>query len=247
MHRALALALPLLVLLVTVDADAQRRRRTPEPDAELGPTPTLRDLPSLAEKLKRKGALSTRHSGFLAYQLLQALEAAHAKDVLHRDLKPANVFMQWGTGVRLKLIDFGVARDMGGDLTQITEPGLAVGTPVYMAPELIVGKPGDVRTDIYGLGATLFESLADSGFHLALAGITQPNPGSAALHRRFGFETVGGFVTALLGRIPRAGDVVSFGGLRLEVNEVRGRRVRAVDIQVTGEALTTVERLEGMG
>jgi phosphinothricin acetyltransferase len=58
---------------------------------------------------------------------------------------------------------------------------------VYLAPER---QHQGLGTALY---KTLFESLADSGFHLALAGITQPNPGSAALHRRFGFQTVGVF------------------------------------------------------
>ena len=62
-------------------------------------------------------------------------------------------------GVNAKLIDFGMSKSVVGETDPITEPGRILGTPSYMAPELLVGRQADARTDLYGVGATLFESL----------------------------------------------------------------------------------------
>ncbi len=91
-------------------------------------------------------------------QLASALAAAHALGIVHRDLKPANVMMRGKVPV---LTDFGIARDLSGDRTEITGDNI-LGTPHYMSPEQISGKPIDGRSDVYSLGAMLYELLTGS-------------------------------------------------------------------------------------
>jgi serine/threonine protein kinase len=96
----------------------------------------------------------------LAIQAAQALEAAHAAELVHRDLKPANLFVtKNGT---LKLLDFGVAMalsDVPGE--KKPQKGFAIfGTPEYMAPEQVAGEPVDARCDVYALGCVLYEMIS---------------------------------------------------------------------------------------
>ncbi|HJL14087.1 MAG TPA: serine/threonine-protein kinase [Sandaracinaceae bacterium LLY-WYZ-13_1] len=94
-------------------------------------------------------------------QLLEALAAAHAVGVVHRDVKPANVFLLAGTGApRVKLVDFGIARDLGDPTSRVTDPQVVVGTVGYMAPEQLFGDEPTVATDLYAAGATLYEMVA---------------------------------------------------------------------------------------
>lgn len=113
----------------------------------------------LHEKLRRKGAMKPYRAAVMTMQLARGVGAVHGAGIIHRDLKPSNVFLVWGPELWVKLIDFGVSRSMDTDLTQITEPGLAVGTPSYMAPEQVLGRGADERTDVFAIGATLFEAL----------------------------------------------------------------------------------------
>src|SRR6185503_20065470 len=99
-----------------------------------------------------KGPLEPALVRKVAEQVLAALDAAHAAGIIHRDVKPSNIVLQPSGSV--KLVDFGVARlvDM-----EVTRTGENVGTPAYMAPEQIRGGAIDGRTDLYALGATLYE------------------------------------------------------------------------------------------
>jgi serine/threonine-protein kinase len=88
-------------------------------------------------------------------RLAEALAYAHRQGVLHRDVKPANVMLHLPTG-ELKLMDFGLARLH--DATR-TRSGLLLGTPAFMAPELLAGASADARSDLYALAAMLFQLL----------------------------------------------------------------------------------------
>ena len=114
----------------------------------------------LSEHLRR-GPMSVDQALPIAVDMLAALGAIHASGIIHRDLKPSNVFLA-RHGV--KLLDFGLARPeltaMQDSLDGLTRPGTVLGTPGYMAPELITGDPVDARTDLFAVGAILFEMLA---------------------------------------------------------------------------------------
>jgi serine/threonine protein kinase len=107
---------------------------------------------SLRSVLNRFGGLGLRKGIELTQQLCSGLKEAHAQGIVHRDLKPENVMIDSRGNV--KIMDFGIARSMES-LTRMT--GAMVGTPAYMAPEQVAGKPVDYRTDIYSLGLILYE------------------------------------------------------------------------------------------
>jgi tRNA A-37 threonylcarbamoyl transferase component Bud32/tetratricopeptide (TPR) repeat protein len=88
----------------------------------------------------------------IAEQVLSALDAAHAAGVVHRDIKPSNIIL--GKRDKVTLVDFGVAHLVDVEMTRVGE---SLGTPAYMAPEQIRGAVVDARTDLYGLGGTLYE------------------------------------------------------------------------------------------
>ncbi len=111
---------------------------------------------TLKQILKASGPLSWEETAECGRQIASALQHAHNHGIIHRDLKPGNVFLtEQG---RLKLGDFGVARDLRD--THLTDVGLTVGTYAYMAPELIRGKRETTgQVDLYALGCLLYEML----------------------------------------------------------------------------------------
>jgi TolB-like protein/tetratricopeptide (TPR) repeat protein len=103
--------------------------------------------------------VSTQDAVRIGIQLASALAAAHAKGIVHRDLKPSNIFLADFRVDRIKLLDYGIARQAGS--TNLTEVGMVIGTPAFMAPEQARGdRDIDSRTDVYGLGAVLFRCIA---------------------------------------------------------------------------------------
>ncbi len=112
---------------------------------------------SLRSVLNRFGGLPQRKAVDLALQICSGLKEAHAQGIVHRDLKPENVMIDAQGNV--KIMDFGIARSMEAG-TRLT--GSMVGTPAYMAPEQVAGKPVDYRTDIYSLGLMLYEMFTGS-------------------------------------------------------------------------------------
>jgi serine/threonine protein kinase/WD40 repeat protein len=117
-------------------------------------------------KLLAEGALPVRLAVEYSLQIVQGLIAAHDHRIVHRDLKPENLFVT--TDGRVKILDFGVAKlqsspeDSGRsveELTTVTKSGAVIGTVAYMSPEQLRGKPVDHRSDIFSIGAILYEML----------------------------------------------------------------------------------------
>jgi DNA-binding response OmpR family regulator len=140
---------------------------------------------TVRELLDTRGRLGTAPTLAIASQLAQSLVAAHEQGVIHRDIKPQNLLLD-ASGV-LKVMDFGVARLAGGT-ANLTEVGMLVGTPSYMAPEQMMGESFDHRIDLYATGVVLFECLvgklpfeANSAVAL-IARVLRDAPPSPAAH-----------------------------------------------------------------
>jgi serine/threonine protein kinase len=111
---------------------------------------------SLAARLRTHGRLGIDETVELAAQLGRGLDELHGRGVLHRDVKPSNVLLD-GTGMAA-LSDFGLA--LATDSTRHTAEGQILGTPHYIAPELIEGLEATEASDVYALGCLLYECLA---------------------------------------------------------------------------------------
>jgi eukaryotic-like serine/threonine-protein kinase len=107
---------------------------------------------TLTDLIAQRGIVPLKDVEDILQQICVGLEAAHEAGVIHRDLKPSNVLI--GERGAVKLIDFGLATTLVGD--NLTATGAVLGTPHYMAPEQVRGKPVDARSDIYSLGALAY-------------------------------------------------------------------------------------------
>ena len=112
---------------------------------------------SLDKRLKRVKKFSVADVVRLGMQAAAGLAAAHASGLIHRDIKPGNILLE-GTGDRVKLTDFGLARATMD--VKLTRTGFVAGTPLYMAPEQARGDEVDVRADLFSLGSVLYEAAA---------------------------------------------------------------------------------------
>jgi len=103
--------------------------------------------------IRRTGRLPEDEAVPIAGQVCEGLMEAHRLGVVHRDLKPQNIMIDKDGNVRI--MDFGIARSLAAK--GVTEAGMIIGTPDYMSPEQVEGMEADARSDIYALGATLYE------------------------------------------------------------------------------------------
>jgi len=118
---------------------------------------------TLARELQSLVALPVKRVMTIALQLCDALDVAHAQGIIHRDLKPGNIVILDDPPGRdlIKVLDFGLAKSLVSDTSSVvTHSSAIIGTPLYMAPEQIEGKPADQRADLYALGCILYHALS---------------------------------------------------------------------------------------
>lgn len=134
---------------------------------------------TLSEQIET--GLTTERALIIIQQIAKALAYAHQFGIIHRDIKPRNIlFRQDGTPI---LSDFGIAKMMDAEATQLTASGIVMGSPRYMSPEQISGKTLDARSDLYSLGVVIYEMLTQrTPYHsgdvisLALMHCSEPAP-----------------------------------------------------------------------
>ncbi len=110
---------------------------------------------TLEEIIKRQVVLNYKILTKVIVQVCDALDYAHDRGIVHRDIKPANIMVM--NNFQVKVMDFGIARLETS--TSMTQTGIAMGTPNYISPEQLQGKPVDRRSDIFALGVVLYEFL----------------------------------------------------------------------------------------
>src|SRR5678815_5232671 len=132
---------------------------------------------TLTEIIAQRGVSPLKDVQDMLQQIGAGLEAAHQVGVIHRDLKPSNILV--GERGMVKIIDFGLATTQVSD--GLTATGTMLGTPHYMAPEQVRGRPVDARTDIYALGALAYHLVCgrppfagDNPIAIGFAHISEP-------------------------------------------------------------------------
>jgi len=113
---------------------------------------------NLKQWIMRHGAVSADVAVRILRQVAAALQKAGQQGIIHRDIKPENIML--AASGEVKVADFGLARTTANGGVDLTQIGMTMGTPLYMSPEQIQGRPLDHRSDIYSLGVTTYEMLA---------------------------------------------------------------------------------------
>ena len=128
-----------------------------EIDGQLFIDMRLVDGADIGALLDANGLIAPQRAVYLISQVAQALDAAHADHLVHRDIKPSNILVTSSDFVYV--VDFGIARSVGGRQTSLTITGATIGTLHYMAPERFAGHAVDGRADVYSLACVLHECL----------------------------------------------------------------------------------------
>jgi len=189
---------------------------------------------SLRDRLDREQQLPLEDAVRIAREVAEALSYAHSLGIVHRDIKPANILLSGG---RALVADFGIARAItAAEGQQLTERGIAVGTPAYMSPEQASGQDRvDGRTDLYALGCVLYEMLAGeppfSGrtTQAIIARHLQERPPSLHVVRPTVPPTIQGAIETVLAKVPadRFPTASSFADALLTTRERRARVPRS--------------------
>ncbi|HZE72674.1 MAG TPA: protein kinase [Pyrinomonadaceae bacterium] len=118
---------------------------------------------SLRQIIKQQGPLTIAAAAEVTTQVCSALDEAHRHNIIHRDIKPDNIiFNSTEDGLRIKVLDFGIAKLRDLATSNLTQAGSVMGTPYYMSPEQCMGEELDGRSDIYSMGILLYEVLCGS-------------------------------------------------------------------------------------
>ncbi len=112
---------------------------------------------SLAERLKNTGSLPIAEVLRIGRQVALGLSVAHARGLIHRDIQPANLWIEPHHENRIRILDFGLARILEPEKTKLTQSGVILGTPAYMAPEQAQAKPVGPACDLFSLGVVLYQ------------------------------------------------------------------------------------------
>src|SRR5215471_19271939 len=208
----------------------------------------LVDGTDLGSLLRTEGALEPERTMAICRQIAAALDAAHERGLVHRDVKPSNVLLD--SSEHVYLADFGLTRSLDDERGGAGEDR-AVGTPAYLAPEQIEGRPVDGRADVYSLGCVLYECLTgepvfprDSRLAVAWAHLEEEPP--RASRRRAGLpEKVDAVVARALAKEPEqrfasCGALVAAAGQALglgKIGSVSGRRRLLVRAGAIGLAI----------
>lgn len=113
---------------------------------------------TLQQRLDETGPLDVATVLQLGRQIAEGLAAAHAQHLIHRDIKPGNILLETSVHDRVKITDFGLAR--AADDASLTQSGTIAGTPMYMAPEQVLGHKLDPRADLFSLGSVLYQMVS---------------------------------------------------------------------------------------
>ena len=170
---------------------------------------------NLKEYLDRNGAVAPDQAVEILFGVASALDAAAVEGITHRDIKPENVM--WSKTGEVKVADFGLARlgsDSDGSRADLTQAGLTLGTPRYMSPEQVQGRPVDPRSDLYSLGVMMYHLLAgrppfeaDDPLALAFAHVNEtPKP----LDRVRGNKDVPEWLVAIVAKLLRKDPIERF-------------------------------------
>ncbi len=178
----------------------------------------------------RRAPLSPKEALEIAGEVAEALEAAHKRRVVHRDLKPSNVMLT--DEGHVKVMDFGLAKQVHVETPSdeqstgsLTDPGVRVGTPGYMAPEQLLGGQVDERSDLFAFGVLLYELLA--GVHPftraspsgTMAAILKETPAPISQYAKDAPESARVALDRLLAKEPHQ-RYQSFGDLRIDIGQL---------------------------
>ncbi len=201
----------------------------------------LIDGGNLKDEVERTGPLSPDAAAVVMRSVCEALGAAHRAGITHRDIKPENILRSLRGEV--KVADFGLARvGSGNDLTQV---GLTMGTPRYMSPEQVQGKPADSRSDLYSLGCTMYFLLtgrppfeADDALAIALQHLHEtPKPLATARGR----GDIPGWMEAIVSRLMAKAATDRFADVEQVIAAMEADGTPVVPLQsVAGTAAATV-------